>query len=357
MDFSSRSQTEAAFLRTTTSSDAFSPSAAAPPAPPTHNYAPKCSKRPRSSSSQSDEPGAKARRGGASEQDSVPSSSLPDDGPALVTPPYSPASLGSPLQQDELHPDLLLPGYTDQLLSSPGSYSYPETALTCYLSPCDPLPVAAQAPFDQAAFNALLSPVSPPSSPAYDFPACTSDARLVPDCFSASDVCEPPVDCALHQDDFSLLEQPPGGSVHQVHHVPQHVPPTRSALLAPAPTSVYNEREQAEISVLAQQIFSLASSFDMCHSLGPRDPADSLPPACHPPLKRDLVLDDGVFDSILKDLDRVTGKSLQQDSACAFSPPFASVGRHDQNPQVASTPPAHGEEPSARSFLPNVLWT
>lgn len=270
------------------------------------------------------------------------------DSPALFTPPYSPASSSSPLQQEELNHDLLMDvhGYTDQLLSSPeGSpsyYSYPEARLTCHQSPPDSLPAAAEQTFDHTAFGVFSarSPLSS-SSPTYDFQARTTDARLVPDCLSVSDVCESPVDCALHQDDFSLLEQPQGGSVVQAHHVPRHVLPMHSSLLTPnqSPTSTesshYNEREQAEISILAQQISSLASSFSMYHTLNPLQnvakPATTnpLPSACdwphHPPLppvlplKRELVLDDGVFDSILKELDMVTRKSSMSAGVVSYS--------------------------------------
>ncbi|XP_070772712.1 neuronal PAS domain-containing protein 4-like [Enoplosus armatus] len=348
------SETEARFLQKKISSDAFKPSSlanschfVAQQAAHTQSYnGSKSFKRQRTSDSQSEEPDAKARR--ESEQDMYyvacassqgHSSPVPlGDSPSLFTPPYSPASSSSPLQQEELSHDLLMDvhGYTDQLLSSPeGSpsyYSYPEAGLTCHPSPSGSLPAAAEQTFDQAAFSALSarSPLSS-SSPTYDFQACTSDVQLVPDCLSVSDMCESPVDCVLHQDDFSLSEQPQGGSLVQMHHVPHHVLPMHSSLLTPnqSPTSTesnhYNEREQAEISILAQQISSLASSFAMYHTLKPLQnvaqpqTTNALPSACdwphHPPPpsvfppKRELVLDDGVFDSILKDLDMVARKS------------------------------------------------
>ncbi|KAM7385849.1 hypothetical protein PAMP_001904 [Pampus punctatissimus] len=377
------SETEAKFLQKKIRSDAFRPSSlanschfAAQQAPQTQNNSnTKCFKRQRTSNSQSEEPsGARVRK--ESEQDIyyvAYASSQGDaspvalgDSPAFFTPPYSPASSSSPLQRDELSHDLLMDvhGYTDQLLSSPeGSpsyYSYPQTGLTCHQSPSDSLPAAADQTFEQGAFGVLGAP-SPASSSSstYDFQACTSDARLVPDCLSASDMCESPVDCALHQDDFNLLEQPQGGSLHQVHHVPQHVLPIHSSLLTPnqSPTSTesnqYSEREQAEISILAQQISCLASSFDMYHTLSPLQNA-ARPSVCdwshHPPLtsvlplKRELVLDDGVFDSILKDLDMVTRKSsmsgsgvvpfsYQQGSVCSRS------SSHQLDQELLRVPP------------------
>ncbi|CAK6951792.1 neuronal PAS domain-containing protein 4-like [Scomber scombrus] len=349
------SETEARYLQKKIRSDAFKPSSLAnschcadQQATQTQSYSnTKCFKRQRTSDSQSEEPsGARARM--ESEQDiyyvafaSSQGDSSPvslGDSPALFTPPYSPASSSSSLQREDLSHDLLMDvhGYTGQLLSSPESspsyYSYRETGLTCHQSPSDSLPAVEEQTFDHAAFGALsVHSPAPSSSPTYDFQACTSDARLVPDCLSASDICESPVDCALHQDDHSQLEQPQGGILHQVHHVPQHVLPINSSLLTPnqSPTSTesnqYSEREQAEISILAQQISSLASSFDMYRTLSPiqnvTQPAatNSLPSTCdwshQPPLpsilplKRELVFDDSVFDSILKDLDMVTMKS------------------------------------------------
>ncbi|KAM7409050.1 hypothetical protein PAMA_002659 [Pampus argenteus] len=367
------SETEAKFLQKKVCSDAFRPSSlanschfAAQQAPQTQsNSNTKCFKRQRTSNSQSEEPsGARVRK--ESEQDiyyvgyaSSQGDASPvafGDSPAFFTPPYSPASSISPLQRDELSHDLLMDvhGYTDQLLSSPeGSpsyYSYPHTALTCHQSPSDSLPAATDQTFEQGAFDALSarSPASSSSS-TYDFQACTSDARLVPDCLSASDMCESPVDCALHQDDFSLLEQPQGGSLHQAHHVPQHVLPIHSSLLTPdqSPTSTesnqYSESEQAEISILAQQISCLASSFDMYHT-SVCDWSHHPPLTSVLPLKCELVLDDGVFDSILKDLDMVTRKSsmsgsavvpfgYQQGSVCSRS------GSHQSDPELLSVPP------------------
>lgn len=347
--FCSCSETEARVLQKKISSNAFRPSPlvnscnfAAQQAPHTQNNSgTKCFKRQGSSNSQSEAPIAtRARRD--SEQDTYnvacassqsDSSPVPFcDSPALFTPPYSPASSSSPLQQEELSHDLLIDvhAYTDQLLSSPeGSpsyYSYPEAGLTCHHSPSHSHPADTDQTFDQAAFGVLgaHSPLSS-SSPAYDFQA--SDARLVPDCLSVSDMSEISLDCALHRDDFSLLEQPQGGSSVPVQHVPHHVLAPQSSVLTPnqSLTSIesdhYDEREQAEISILAQQISSLASSFARYHTLNPPQnvvPAttsNSLSSAYHwphpphfPP-KSELVLDDGVFDSILKDLDLVTRKS------------------------------------------------
>lgn len=349
--FSAYSETEAKFLQEKISSNAFKPSTVPDPqhvaqlVPQSQSYSAKHSKRQRTSSSQSEEPAARRRR--ESEQDmycvlctSTQSNSSQVhlcESPVLFSPPYSPASSSSPLQHGELSHDLLIDANecTDQLLSSPeGSpsyYSFPEAGLTCHRSP-DSLPAAVEQSFDQRDLVALSthSPLSS-SSPNCDFQACTSHARLVPDCLSVSDMCESPVDCAtLHPDGLDLLEQPQGGGFVQLPHVPHQDFPLHSSLLPPnqsstSETSQYNEREQAEISILAQQISSLVSSFSMQHVLNPLQsvfpPAapNILPSACdwhhRPPTaslllsKHELVHDDSVLDSILKDLNMVTSKN------------------------------------------------
>ncbi|XP_047459147.1 neuronal PAS domain-containing protein 4-like isoform X2 [Mugil cephalus] len=349
------SETEAKFLQKKISSEAFRPSSltnSSHQAPQTPSYSAKGFKRLRTSNSQSEESCSRARRESVQDVCYVASSqgnSSPvpmGDSPSLLIPPYSPSSSSSssssyssysPLQPEELSHDLLMDvcECTDRLLSSPeGSpsyYSFPEAGL-CHQSPSDSVPAAAEPTFDQGAFGALSthSPFSS-SSPSYDFQPCASNARLVPDCQSASDACESSADCALHPDDFGLLEQPQGGALVQLHHVVPHELPMHSNLLTPgqSPASTepnpYNEREQAEISILAQQISSLASSFDLHHTLNPLQNAvqpaatDVLPSACDwprsPPLpasllpKRQVILDYGVFDSILKDLNILQWKS------------------------------------------------
>nr|XP_040034636.1 neuronal PAS domain-containing protein 4-like [Gasterosteus aculeatus aculeatus] len=394
------SETEARFLQKKITSDAFRPSPtphfASQEVPHAETYGdPKCFKRRRTSSGQSEEPGHKARR--ASEQDfcHVASASSrgdgspapPGDSAALFTPPYSPASSSSTLQQEELSRDLLLDvhGYSDQLLSSPecspSYYSYPEAVLTCHRSPSGSLAQAAEQTFEQAAFGvfAARSPASSSSSssPAYDFQACTADARLVPDCPSVSDLCDGAADCALHHDGFSVLQQTQEGGLVQVHHVPYHVLPAHSGLLTPgqspnsSETAHYNEREQAEISILAQQISSLASSFAMYRT------HDALPPAttnaqpsgrewpCHPPipsalpLKGELDLDDCVFDSILKDLDVGARKDcFSRPGVAAFGDQQGllrcRIGSHESEPEPEPLclSPTTTEDPlSAEQFI------
>lgn len=319
------SETEARYLRQKVSSDAYRASSllsscsfSAQQACHAQNVGgAKCFKRQRASNSQSEELTG-ARAGWESERDCSPAAS--GDGHALFTPPYSPASSSSPLQAEELSHGLLtdVHGYTERLLSSPESspsyYSSPQAGLTCHRSPGNSLPAPSHRAFEPAAFVALGAH-SPPSSssPAYDFQACPSDARLVPDSLSVSDFSEMPVDCALHQDDFSPV---------QVQHVPFGVPvPTHPSLPTPnqSPTHSesggYSEMEQAEISILAQQISSLASSFSTYHAT-----TCDWPPHPHllPP-KPELVLDDGVFDSILTELDLAARKgSLPGQGAAAY---------------------------------------
>lgn len=334
------SETEARYLRQKVSSDAYRPSSllsscsfSAQQACHAQNISgAKCFKRQRASNSQSEEL-TEPRAGRESERDSSQRGGSPaasGDSRALFSPPYSPASSSSPLQAEELSHELLMDvhGYTEGLLSSPESspsyYTRPQAGLTCHQSPRNSLPAPSDRSFEPAAFIALgaHSPQSS-SSPTYEFQACPSDARLVPDSLSMPDLSEMPVDCALHQDDFSLLQQPQGGSPVQVQHVPFGVlVPTNSSLPTPnqSPTHSesdhYSEIEQAEISILAQQISSLASSFSTYHAT-----TCDWPPHPHLlPSKPELVLDDGVFDSILTELDLVARKgSLPGQGAAAYS--------------------------------------
>eukprot|EP00063_Salmo_salar_P062936 XP_014037771.1 PREDICTED: neuronal PAS domain-containing protein 4-like isoform X2 [Salmo salar] len=128
---------------------------------------------------------------------------------------------------------------------------------------------------------------------------------------------------------YSLSVQPQGGatSPYQSHHIPQTVSPPIGGLLTPnpSPTSnlsfLYSDRDKVEISILAQQISSLASSFDLFNTLSPIQTPPQPQPSSEPlpwaqlpgpstvPLhiKPELVLDEGVFDSLLKDLSMVQG--------------------------------------------------
>ncbi|XP_037322344.2 neuronal PAS domain-containing protein 4-like isoform X2 [Pungitius pungitius] len=395
-------ETEARFLQKKITSDAFRPSPTARPASQeapraeTHGDA-KCFKRRRTSSGQSDEPGHKARRESGRGPCQVACASYrgdgspapPGDSTALFTPPISPASSSSALQQqEELSRDLLLEvhGYADQLLSSPecspSYYSYPEAVLTCHRSPSGSLASAAEHAFEEAAFGVLAarSPASSSSSysyssyssssPTYDFQACTADARLVPECPSVADLCDSAADCALHHDDFGVPQQTQEGGL--VHRVPYHVSPAHSSLLTPGQspdsreTAHYNAREQAEISILAQQISSLASSFAVyrTHATTGAQPAGRQWP-CHPalpsapPLKGELELDDGVFDSILKDLDVDVGAGKED-----FPPPGVAafgyqqgllrcrMGSHESEPEPLGLSPTIAEDPlPAEQFI------
>uniref|UniRef100_A0A8C8JBI6 Neuronal PAS domain-containing protein 4-like n=2 Tax=Oncorhynchus tshawytscha TaxID=74940 RepID=A0A8C8JBI6_ONCTS len=288
---------------------------------------------------------------------------------AFSTPPYSPtsshySSSHSPAQQDDTSSDSLLDvyGYTENLTSY---YHCPEggtevgTGPSCLLSPSRSFQPSSEQSFHQGIFSQTdaFSPQSCPSSPQHDCPACPADARLVPDCLSVSDLLESSADCpiTIHTEDYSLSVQPQGGATspyslsvqpqgdatspyslsvqpqggatrtYQSHHIPQTVAPPIGGLLTPSPSPtsdlsfLYSDRDKVEISILAQQISSLASSFDLFNTLSPIQtphqpsseplpwaqlPGHSPVPLC---IKPELVLDEGVFDSLLKDLSMVQG--------------------------------------------------
>ncbi|XP_061083579.1 neuronal PAS domain-containing protein 4-like [Conger conger] len=104
------------------------------------------------------------------------------------------------------------------------------------------------------------------SPSCYGFPASSTNLRLVPDFLSGPGPCGAVTGVEFRPEDFSLPAHSPEGagpflSVHS------------TALLTPDPSPttaeshfLYSQEERAEISVLAQQISSLANSFHMCHS-------------------------------------------------------------------------------------------
>uniref|UniRef100_A0A3B4AP83 Uncharacterized protein n=1 Tax=Periophthalmus magnuspinnatus TaxID=409849 RepID=A0A3B4AP83_9GOBI len=231
------------------------------------------------------------------QEDSSPGTKC--ESPNLFTPPYTPTSSASSFSHDFLMDVLSSPE------ASPSYFSFSPVPPTCGQSPSQSPPsLPPVQPLDHVSLASLPAP-SPLSSsslsPSYDdFTACTSDARLVPDCLSVS--CESP-------------------------HVPDHALPIHPSLLTPSqsPTSQgtfeYSEREREEISILAQQISSLASSFDMFRTLSPiqntqtRIVSTQHSPCSFPHLtplsgfKSEPILDDCIFDSILNDSDLATIKT------------------------------------------------
>ncbi|XP_037546737.1 neuronal PAS domain-containing protein 4-like [Nematolebias whitei] len=326
------SETQARFLRKTTGSDAFKPPSGsnqpnfAQQPSRSQNFGAKACKRPRMSNGRREEPGAGASR--ESEQNLYWALCTPSQGdrspdlggsPDLFTPPYSPTSSSSSLQQEELD-HMSSPG------TSPSCYSNPAAGFTCHQPPAEPPPRTT----DQTFEDLLPSSSSLPPSPRdYDFPACSSDARLVPDSLSMSEMCELPAE-SLHPDDFDLLEHPRGGGLVQLQHVPHPELPMPSGLLtplqSPVSTNHYSEREQEEISILAQQISSLASSFDLHHSLNVLGGAQ--PAACdghHGP--EPVGEHASMFESILKDL---SVDSLSCPGTAPYQPGFMSGSHQEQ---------------------------
>nr|XP_061793936.1 neuronal PAS domain-containing protein 4-like [Nerophis lumbriciformis] len=326
------SETEAKFLQRRINDEALRPSSPADSVP---------RKRQRTPNSLSDETISKTRLASEEDLHHGHSSPFPSGGsPTLFTPPYSPASSSSTMQHDDpslvLHMDVQR--YADPLLSSPDDsppyYSYPEVALACHLSP-------SQHTFDQRVFSTFnpLSPASP-SSPAYDFPACASHARLVPDGLAMSDMSESSRDCTLHQDDFSLLEQPQEGSLYQVHQNPQYTLHSSLSMTS----EQYNQMEQAEISILAEQISSLASTFDMLgplnllQSVALNDCLPSFSSSCQWPSQVALptavhskLMNDGVLESLLCDLDAGTKKSADIPNFSYHPDPLAHSSTTPEN--------------------------
>nr|XP_015218060.1 PREDICTED: neuronal PAS domain-containing protein 4-like [Lepisosteus oculatus] len=256
------------------------------------------------------------------------------------TPPYSPDFQGSPILQEEASSsaftisDFLLESYSfPESLQSPTAESLPYSVLSALPSPhaaAEALPGIADAAIGINSFGVAWA-MSPqlPGSPPHDLSSCSSDVHLVPDCLQLEDVCGGVSDCSFHPDDFGIPESLPAG-------VPPYLVPHGSVSSAGLPTSLptpdasptsessfhYSEKEQAEISILARQISSLASSFDT------RQSVDHVLSALRPS-ESEAVLSEEVIYGILKELDVVQAKDClphcsPTSDRCAESQPSCS---------------------------------
>ncbi|KAJ8361432.1 hypothetical protein SKAU_G00179570 [Synaphobranchus kaupii] len=217
-----------------------------------------------------EEPWAKGGVGCANHSsDTISPTLLLRDGPTFpTTPPLSPDSAHSPVLTEGRGSDFCY-GYAEDFLA-------PQRSLYPYVSPSPPLQVVSETAFCPSGLGVASSPES-----CYGFPACSTDARLVPDFLPGPAPCGTMSDVAFHPEGFGLpapLQEGAG----------PFLPTDSSALLTPDPSPtkeshfLYSQEEQAEISILAQQISSLANSFHMYHS---QSPAHSLSPTLNPSLK------------------------------------------------------------------------
>ncbi|XP_064174219.1 neuronal PAS domain-containing protein 4-like [Anguilla rostrata] len=204
----------------------------------------------------------------------------PNSAHSTTTPPISPDSTHSPttppISPDSAHSPILTESQSTDFLCSYAEDFLPPQGSSHHFSPPQLLQMVSDTPFCPSSLDVACSQ-SPES--CYDFPACSTNARLVPDFLS-----ETTSDMAFHPEDFSLPayppEHPPGGAS-------PFLPVHSTALLTPDPSPttespfLYSQEEQVEIGILAQQISSLANSFRMYHS---QSPAHSLNPALSPTL-------------------------------------------------------------------------
>lgn len=104
-------------------------------------------------------------------------------------------------------------------------------------------------------------------------------------------------ECFLYLENFNSLSSSATGS-SSAFHAPDDY--GWSAMLTPPPPDLhYSEMEQAEISILAQQISSMASSFDSYYSKSSAHQADHTPG----PQSCDFeafLLDEEVIDSVMQ---------------------------------------------------------
>ncbi|XP_035259740.1 neuronal PAS domain-containing protein 4-like isoform X1 [Anguilla anguilla] len=360
-------------------------------------------KRQRLPSSPSEQPPKKTSRFMDPEvSGTVPTNQACEEGSSLAdhwgamspTSSHSPAPSHSPtIQEEEAESDFLLEIYDpEELLSL-------QEGLPSYLSfqdsrcgPSGPLsaseslqPIVGHGfPLSDINEASTRSPEPCPSpSLSYDFPSCPADARLVPDCLPTPVAYEGLSDCTFHPE---ALVQPTNDSASAGSFfapLPDPAPPVTSDL-SPSPTSgvssgsvfPYSQEEQEEISILAWQISSMASSFDTyrfadheARTLGngyeraspDRSGCGSVsdPPAqvtsaagrmfswSQPtprPVKPELVLDEGVIDCILKDLGRVPGvDSLSCSGPVSSSGPVATIGPRSGQQALGAAATIHSD--------------
>ncbi|XP_033861084.3 neuronal PAS domain-containing protein 4-like [Acipenser ruthenus] len=314
---------------------------------------------------------------------------------APSTPPYSPQSdCSSFLQEDSRslsfsNPHFLVDiyGTAEGLLPPDGnSPSYYPSEL--YVVPnqavaSEPLPASVDSVFSLGSFSGsqvMTEELSPSTSGpfSYDFSSSTNDVHLVPDCMTMEEVSGGVSDCCFHLDNFSipgnfqgnLNSYMPGQSSAESSVVP-------GSLLTPvsSPTAQnsfqYSEKERTEISILASQISSLASSFDAYQSIDqvlsiPGDftnvqepQVDQQQQLCNWTdsmiLEPESVLNERVFDSILKDLATVSAKesdpcSLSASCADPELTPASAVSYSMESNQLLLD--INTIEPSGLSIMP-----
>ncbi|XP_072533322.1 neuronal PAS domain-containing protein 4-like isoform X2 [Salminus brasiliensis] len=246
-------------------------------------------KRPAEGSDQSAGPRRKARRlseraafCGTTTSTSGEGGDLSADRAFFFTPPYSPTSSLSDDCSSDVPQDVYSPAETATSPSFSSSSS----------------PSSFQ--FLQSSFRAEPHPLTPPP---YSYPEVQAAANLVPD--------YQPEDCGgsavLHFEDFGLLPELMAG---RDGAFPESISPAELLPTDPSPitrSAALSAQEQAEISVLAHQISTLASSFDLYRtkSCAPCWPSTGLQTP-------EPLLDEDVIDSILKNWDN--GPPLRKDS-------------------------------------------
>ncbi|XP_076830732.1 neuronal PAS domain-containing protein 4-like [Brachyhypopomus gauderio] len=218
------------------------------------------------------------------------------------TPPYSPASSLSSAAHEDCSSDFLQEAYGGGLVSP-----------TFCPQPLEQLPSHA---FTHNSFSLDSHPMP---QTTYTYQDCLTGSNLVPDYQpEASDGLS---DCALHPDDFSLPPLSMSGG-DGVFHVSDSSGSSPAELPTPDPSLTvdsalnYSEKEQAEISILAHQISSLASSFDMYRAKSNMSHVNHSP--CWPPtapLNPEPILDERVIGSVLQGW---TGVLAKREGSCGW---------------------------------------
>uniref|UniRef100_W5LQ89 Neuronal PAS domain-containing protein 4-like n=1 Tax=Astyanax mexicanus TaxID=7994 RepID=W5LQ89_ASTMX len=218
------------------------------------------------------------------------------------TPPYSPAS--------SLSDDCSLDASQDMMYSLTKTTASPSSSYSPSTSSSSTLSFQLQ-PFLQSSFRVVPCPLTPPP---YSYPDAQAAASLSPNYQPVED-CGGSTDSVLHFEDFGLLSElnSSEGEVFQTPEDSGSISPAELLTIDPSPisnSSTLSPQEQAEISVLAHQISTLASSFDLYRtkSSAPCWPSTSTQTA-------EPLLDEDVIDCILKDWD---GPTLRKESGSGW---------------------------------------
>ncbi|XP_039593678.1 neuronal PAS domain-containing protein 4-like [Polypterus senegalus] len=321
------------------------------------------------------------------------SSDVLHETPLSCTPPYSPSSDCSSFQSEDIHSSYFL--YQDSIANSQvegdrslesfenlHSYYPVEVNNEPLVEPVDLVTIQPSSLEDVLSTDsALISEINSEGGRQcrlfpYDFSKSSDEAQLVPDSITLPEMSAGVSDFNFYIDPFSIPEnfQESTDSYASYTNTAVFVPPAGILTTEVSPAEQnsfqYSEEERTEISLLARQISSLASSFDIYKLMLPalKESATYLSVNITPQLQHaysspglitsapDSVLDDSVIKSILKNLDTVPQLNTGTMSAAICPDAESSHATFTDKTQLHHTTLDSSTERS-RSFSMGILDT